>query len=287
MANKKKRPSKIRLLIQCAFAALSNGHLIGFGTGKIYTGPLKVLCTPGMYCYSCPGAVGSCPIGALQAVLSSKEYHFALYVFGILTVIGSLCGRFICGFLCPFGLVQDLLYKIPFPKKLRRLFGERYIRWLRFVLLGAFVLILPAVVHNLLGIGDPWFCKYVCPVGTLEAGIPLVILNPELTGAIGWQYFWKLAILALIVGLSVILWRPFCRYMCPLGAIYGLFNKFAVYRYYIDTTKCIECGACRTVCKLDISVWKDPNSIDCIRCGECRNICPTEAIKITSIKRSK
>ena len=279
MAKKENRPGKIRLLIQCAFAALSNGHLIGFATGKIYTGPLKVLCTPGMNCYSCPGALGSCPMDALQAVLSSKQYHVALYVFGILTVLGTFFGRLICGFLCPFGLLQDLLHKIPFSKKIRKLPGERYWRCLRFVLLGLFVILLPMVVHNLFGIGDPWFCKYICPVGTLEAGVPLVLMDPDLQGAIGGLYFWKIAVLVVILVGSVMIYRPFCRYMCPLGAVYGLFNRFAIYRYHIDTEKCVECGACQTACKLDIPVWKNPNSIDCIRCGDCRNACPTGAIK--------
>ena len=279
MVKKRKRSGKLRLLIQCAFAALSNGHLIGFRTGKFYTGPLKVLCTPGMNCYSCPGALGSCPIGSLQAVLNSKQYHIALYVLGLLTVIGTFSGRLICGFLCPFGLIQDLLHKIPFPRKIRKLPGERYWRCLRFVLLGVFVILLPMLVHNLLGVGDPWFCKYICPVGTLEAGIPLVILNPELQGAIGWHYVWKIAILVLILIASVLIYRPFCRYLCPLGAIYGFFNRFAIYRFHIDTEKCVECGACQKTCKLDIPVWKKPNSIDCIRCGECRNACPTAAIQ--------
>lgn len=278
MVKKKKNHGKIRLLIQCAFAALSNGHLIGFATGKIYTGPLKVLCTPGMNCYSCPGALGSCPMGALQAVLSSKQYHVALYVFGILTVLGTFFGRLICGFLCPFGLLQDLLHKIPFSKKIRKLPGERYWRCLRFVLLGLLVILLPMIIHNLFGIGDPWFCKYICPVGTLEAGVPLVLMNPDLQSAIGGLYFWKIAVLVVILVASVMIYRPFCRYLCPLGAVYGLFNRFAIYRYHIDTEKCVECGACQTACKLDIPVWKNPNSIDCIRCGDCRNACPTGAI---------
>lgn len=279
MDKKKTRPRKIRLLIQCAFAALSNGHLQGFGSGRIYTGPMKVLCTPGMNCYSCPGALGSCPIGALQAVLNTKQFHVALYVFGLLTVFGTFFGRLICGFLCPFGLLQDLLHKIPVPWKIRKLPGERYWRCLRFVLLGVFVILLPMLVHNVLGIGDPWFCKYICPVGTLEAGVPLVILNSELQGIIGWLYTWKIAILVLILIASVVIYRPFCRYLCPLGAIYGFFNRFALYRYHIDSEKCIGCGVCQKACKLDIAVWKNPNSVDCIRCGECRHACPNGAIR--------
>ena len=279
MDKRKKKTGRLRLFIQCAFAALSNGHLIGFAKGKIYTGHLKTLCVPGMNCYSCPGALGACPIGALQAVLSSKQFHVSLYVFGLLTVLGTVFGRLICGFLCPFGLLQDLLHKLPFPKKLRRLPGERLWTSLRYGMLVLLVILLPALVHNAFGIGDPWFCKYVCPVGTLEAGIPLVLSNPSLQGAIGSLFWWKIALLALVLITSVILYRPFCRYLCPLGAFYGLFNRFALYRYHVDPTKCISCGACQKACGLDIPTWKTPNSTRCIRCGACKNACPTGAIK--------
>lgn len=279
MDKRKKKTGRLRLFIQCAFAALSNGHLIGFAKGKIYTGHLKTLCVPGMNCYSCPGALGACPIGALQAVLSSKQFHVSLYVFGLLTVLGTVFGRLICSFLCPFGLLQDLLHKLPFPKKLRRLPWERLWTSLRYGMLVLFVILLPALVHNAFGIGDPWFCKYVCPVGTLEAGIPLVLSDPSLQGAIGSLFWWKIALLALVLIASVILYRPFCRYLCPLGAFYGLFNRFALYRYHVDPTKCISCGACQKACGLDIPTWKTPNSTRCIRCGACKNACPTAAIK--------
>ncbi|MBQ3075651.1 MAG: 4Fe-4S binding protein [Clostridia bacterium] len=260
---------------------------MGFGRGKIYTGPLKVLCHPGLNCYSCPGALTACPIGALQAVLNSKEYHIALYVLGLLTVLGTACGRLVCGFLCPFGLLQDLLHKIPFPKKLRKLPGERFWRSLRFVFLGLFVFILPTVLHNVAGMGDPWFCKFICPVGTLEAGIPLVLTNPTLQSAVGGIYVWKLSVLAVILIASLLLYRPFCRYICPLGALYGLFNRYALYRFRIDPAKCISCGACQHTCKLDIPVWKKPNSIDCIRCGDCKAACPTGAIRLESFRKEK
>ncbi|MBR4288175.1 MAG: 4Fe-4S binding protein [Clostridia bacterium] len=285
MDKKRKVPrSRLRLLIQCAFAALSNGYLKGFATGKIYTGPLKVLCTPGLNCYSCPGALSACPIGALQAVTGSALFHTALYVFGLLTVFGTVMGRLVCGFLCPFGLFQDLLWKIPWIKKLRRLPGEKFLRYLRFVFLSLFVILLPMVVADAVGIGDPWFCKYICPAGTLEAGIPLVLMNRGLRNAIGFLYSWKLFILGGIVLLSVILCRPFCRYLCPLGAIYGLFNRFALYRYEVDAAKCTSCGACQKACEFEIPVWKQPNSMDCIRCGKCRDVCPTGAIGTKKLK---
>ena len=274
-----KKRSKIRLLIQALFAALSNGYIKGFAHGKIFKGSTKYLCVPGLNCYSCPGALGSCPIGALQATLNSREYKISLYVIGFLVVVGTVLGRFVCGFLCPFGLVQDLLFKIPFIKKIRTLPGEKFLRYFRFVILAIFVILLPMVIVDFTGLGDPWFCKYICPAGTLEGGIPLVLLNESMRSAIGFLYNWKIAILIFTILVSIIIYRPFCRYICPLGAIYGIFNKISIYRYHIDTEKCTECGACQKNCKLNIKVYQNPNSIDCIRCGECKDICPNKAIK--------
>ena len=123
-----KRPKKgIRLWVQILFAALTNGYVNGFIQSKIYTGPTKALCVPGLNCYSCPGALGACPIGSLQAVIGSRNYQFSFYIIGFLMAVGALIGRVVCGFLCPFGLVQDLLHKIPVPK-IKKLPGEKY-RW--------------------------------------------------------------------------------------------------------------------------------------------------------------
>lgn len=271
--------SKIRLIVQACFAALSNGYVKGFAHGTIYRGDLKYSCVPGMNCYSCPGALGACPIGSLQATLNSREYMVSLYVAGIISLFGVLLGRFVCGFLCPFGLIQDLLFKIPFVKKIRTLPGEKVLRWLRFVFLAVFVIILPMFVVDITGLGKPWFCKYICPVGTLEGGIPLTLLDKSLRSGLGFLFKWKLAILITVLVTSIVIYRPFCRYICPLGAIYGLFNKVSFYRFKIDTDKCTKCGACQKVCKLNIKVYENPNSMDCIRCGECKAACPNKAIK--------
>ncbi len=100
--DKQKRQSLRRTLTQCTAFALSNGYLRGFAEGKIYKGKAKALCVPGLSCYSCPGALGSCPIGALQAVLDGGKFRFAAYVMGVLLLVGTLFGRLVCGWLCPF-----------------------------------------------------------------------------------------------------------------------------------------------------------------------------------------
>lgn len=269
----------LRTIVQIVFTALTNGYAAGFAQGTIYKGTGKLVCVPGLNCYSCPGALGSCPIGALQASLTSRTNKFPAYVLGFLLLFGALFGRLVCGWLCPFGLVQDLLHKIPFPKKLRRLPGDRVLKWLKYFILVGFVIVLPLTILDIVGQGQPWFCEYICPSGTLFAGIPLIASNPPLRAALGWLFTWKAAILVVLLVLSVIVYRPFCRYLCPLGAIYGLFNPIALYRFHIDKDKCTKCGACQHACKLDIPVWQKPNSTECIRCGDCRRACPHGAIR--------
>ncbi|WP_411913849.1 4Fe-4S binding protein [Neofamilia massiliensis] len=269
---------RIRHSFQFIWFLFTNSFFEGFKTGKIYQGDLKKLCVPGMNCYSCPGAKGACPIGALQAVIGNANYKFSFYVVGFLFFVGALVGRFVCGFLCPFGLVQDLLYKIPFVKKIQTFKGDKYLRKLKYLILLIFVIILPMVLVDILGQGSPYFCKLICPVGMLEGGIPLVLLNKTMRSAIGFLYYWKFAILIVTIILSIIIYRPFCKYICPLGAVYSVFNPISVFRYRLDHDKCISCGRCKKVCQMNIDPVKCSNSLECIRCGRCKNACPTQAI---------
>lgn len=274
----KKKKEGFRHSMQAVWALLTNSYLVGYIHGKIYQGPLKNLCVPGLNCYSCPGALGSCPIGALQAVIGSRNYTFTFYVAGFLMFIGALIGRFVCGWLCPFGLIQDLLHKVPFVKKIKSFPGDKLLRKMKYVILIIFVILLPLFLVDILGQGAPYFCKLICPAGTLEGGIPLVLANKALQSVIGWLYTWKMAILVGIVILSIVIYRPFCKYICPLGAVYSVFNPISVFKYRVDKEKCIDCGICSNVCNMQVDPLKNANDLECIRCGLCKNSCPTGAI---------
>ncbi len=272
--------------IQALWAFITNSHVTGFVTGKIYTGKLKNACVPGLNCYSCPGAVGACPIGSLQAVIGSWNFKMAYYVVGFLIFIGAMVGRLICGFLCPFGLIQDLLNKIPFPKKIRTFKGDKLLRKLKYVIFAVFVILLPLFLVDIMGQGAPYFCKLICPAGTLEGGLPLVLLNKSMRSALGWLYIWKNVILVITIILSILIYRPFCKYICPLGAFYSVFNPVSLYKYRVDKDKCIKCGKCAKACQMIVDPVENSNSPECIRCGRCRKVCPTDAIQCGIGRRS-
>ena len=300
-----------RGLIQLLFAALTNSFLTGFLAGKIYQGDLKKLCAPGLNCYSCPGAVLSCPIGALQAVLSSRQFNISLYVGGILLVFGATLGRFVCGFLCPFGMIQEWIHKIPFPWKKNRFRGDKALRYLKYAMLVVMVIALPMLLVNPAGIGSPTFCKWVCPAGTLEGGVPLVLLNPATAQAetlpavpglqalpggnfsfdailqqsppaleTGWLFVFKMSILVVTLLACLVIYRPFCKYICPLGAIYGLMNTIALYRLRMEQSLCIHCGKCRRACLMGLDPEHKQNEAECVRCGDCVKACPTAALTL-------
>ncbi|QUI23968.1 4Fe-4S binding protein [Vallitalea pronyensis] len=275
---------KLRHSVQFIWAFVTNAYLKGFTGGKIYTGSLKKLCVPGLNCYSCPGALGSCPIGAMQSVIGSIRYSFSMYVMGFVLLIGVVFGRFICGWLCPFGLLQDLLYKIPIFKISVSKRVNSILKYLKYAILIIFVLLLPFIFQDELGISDPYFCKYICPAGTLEGGVPLVIFNETLREGLGFLFGWKLAILIIFLIVSVLIFRPFCRYVCPLGALYSLFNPISFYKLKVNLSKCTHCNICTRSCKINIEVHKTPNNPECIRCQDCIEACPQKAISKELIK---
>lgn len=275
---KDRLPSK-RRLIQVYAALLTNANLKGFIDGEIYKGQFKSVCVPGMNCYSCPGAVGACPLGSLQNAIaeagSTKKFEGLYYIGGILLLLGIFLGRWICGFLCPFGLIQDWLYKIKTPKLKKNKF-TRILSYLKYVLLVMFVFVI-TFSFGLKKMTLPGFCKYICPAGMLEGSMGLLSneANAGLFNMLGPLFTWKFLVFVAIIVLAVFVYRVFCRFVCPLGALYGLFNKISVFGIKVEKSKCVDCGMCVDKCKMDI---KHVGDHECINCGECIDVCPTKAI---------
>ena len=264
-----------RKIIQILATLISNPLLENLITGKIYKGTLKNFCSPGLNCYSCPAAIFSCPIGAMQTVGITAGLRFSFYAVGFILLVGIFFGRAVCGFLCPFGFFQELLHKIP-TKKFELWRPLIYIKY--FVLI-FFVVLLPDVLSNYAGVGEPIFCEYICPAGTLEAGLTLLATHEEFFLILGKLFALKIFILVAVIVGSIFIQRFFCKMLCPLGAMYGLLNRVSFYRLQVNHSSCINCGACKKICPMSIDPTHKKNSPECILCGECKNICPTKSIR--------
>ncbi len=277
--------SPVRKAVQFAALLGTNLHFSGWVTGGIFTGLSKMFFIPGLWCYSTPSSVLACPAGSLQAILASpmilgalssgKPEALALLApIGFIAAVGLSSGRLACGWVCPFGLVQELLNRLP----LHRIRVPEGFRPLKYAMLFLFVLLLPLFLRGSPGApGDPWFCKAVCPAGTALAGWPLVSMDNAGLFRTGFLFIWKSSLAVVVIVLAASVQRPFCRYLCPLGAGWGLLGKVSVLRMRVSDA-CVRCGRCESVCPMGIGIWKAPSSPECIRCMRCVGECPVKAI---------
>lgn len=254
-----------RRLVQIGTLVVSNSYIGSFFYNNIYQGWFKGVCVPFMNCYGCPLAVMSCPIGTLQHFVIIKAVPFLLI--GFVGVIGLVVGRMFCGWLCPFGFIQEMLYKI----KTKKFYPRKAFSYSKYVILAGLTLVVAYWV------GEPWFCK-LCPVGTLEAGIPIILWNPSgdiftyggsIISRVGFLFYTKLLILGGIVFTAILIHQPFCRYICPMGAIWSVFNKFSLFRLWVRKDTCAFFYECHQGCPMEVQVHNSPNDLDCTRCLEC------------------
>ncbi len=256
-----------RRYFQLGMTLGANGWVKGFWAKAVYQGAAKGFCVPVLNCYACPAAVFSCPLGALQHFMVIRSIPY--YVLGFLGSVGAFVGRLPCGILCPFGLFQDLLHKfpsikIPIPRSLRPL---------RYAVLVLLVFVIPWITS------ENWFSK-LCPMGTLTGGLPWVTISEDIRSMITELFWIKIAILIFFTVSAVVAKRPFCQTTCPLGALFGLFNRWSLVRLRWEPAKCTHCDKCLAVCPMEIKVYEGANTGQCIRCLDCT---ACEAITITTV----
>lgn len=243
---------------------LTNGYFQVFLTRITYNGFWRGTCVPFLNCHACPTAIFSCPIGMLQHFMAIQSFPY--FLLGFFMIIGLIVGRAACGWLCPFGLIQDWLYRI----KTRKFGIPKFLNYTKYLVLVGLVVIIPYLT------AEHWFSK-LCPFGALIAGIPWVVWNPTDpdfdapvidTALIGPMYYIKISILVVFLFWFIIAKRPFCRTICPMGAIWALFNRISLLRATVKES-CTDCHQCKTVCPMELNVYKEVNSENCIKCFEC------------------
>ena len=233
---------------------------------------LHNMCSPVFHCYACPLSTFACPIGVLAQF--SALHIFPFVAIGLLIVLGVLFGSLICGWACPFGFLQDLVAKVPTPKfDLPKWAGN-----LRYVVLIVTVLAVPYFWGE-----EHWlFICRVCPAGALEAAVPNMTGQAIAGEKIAWPNALKLTILGVFLITIFFMKRPWCRMLCPLGAIFSLFNRVSAFFVRFNADECTDCGRCHKLCEYGIEPEKSPNDSRCVRCLECTN-CGPSALTFGSI----
>lgn len=260
---------RLRRYFQLAMSIGANGYFKSFlaNPPAVYQGTGKAFCVPILNCYACPSALFSCPIGTIQHFMVVRQIPY--YIIGYLGLIGTIIGRMPCGTLCPFGYYQELLYKLP-SFKIRI---PPFLRSFRFFVLVGLVIVIPWITS------ENWFSK-LCPMGTLVGGLPWVTISAEVRSMIRDLFWIKIAMLIFFSVSSIIAKRPFCQTTCPLGTIYGLFNRFSLVRLRWEASKCTHCRKCQEICPMEIAVWEGENTGHCIRCLDCT---ACEAINVCTV----
>jgi polyferredoxin len=230
------------------------------------------MCSPVFHCYACPLSTFACPIGVIAQF--SVLHIFPFIAVGLLIDVGALVGSLICGWVCPFGFLQDLFAKLPTPK----FDPPKFTGYFRYIMLIGTVLAIP----YFFGEGHPLFVCRICPAGALEAAVPNMVGQAATGQEIAWPNAIKLSILVLFLIAVFFIRRPWCRILCPLGAIFSLFNLFSAFFLRFNAEKCTDCKRCHKLCEYGIEPEKSPNDLRCIRCLECTS-CGPDALNFTSI----
>jgi polyferredoxin len=242
-------------------------------------------CAPVLNCWACPAANTSCPIGGLQYASGQARLSLAggasllsvipYYLLGTLLLFSATLGRFMCGWLCPFGWLQDLVGRLQHYK----LHLPAWTGHLRYVFLIGLVLVVPFYTTQ------PWFSK-LCPQGALEGGLLQPLVDPGLRPLMGTLWYLKEAMLALWLVAFAFIRRPFCRLMCPLGAIFSLFYGISLLQITQNPYQCTDCGWCQRACPAGLDPRKQAGSHLCISCLECQD-CPSGAVWAEPIWRKR
>jgi ferredoxin-type protein NapH len=225
-------------------------------------------------------------------------------------IISALLGKSLCGWICPFGFVQDL---ISFIKRKRTKFSARThesMIYVKYAVAGVALLVsITFSATKLMGIHQSYesalgvFAKApftaLSPAETLFATLPKMVLDirygvtqtpfPDVTSEISAlpPLFWiQFFIMVGVLVFAAYVPRGWCKYFCPYGAIMAVLNRFSFLGLRRDLVKCAkdECRLCVEACPMRVRIldlsWEKFSDPECIYCLKCVDVCPYRAIKL-------
>lgn len=220
-----------------------------------------------------PSIHALCPYGGLESLYQlfasgsfiSKIFQGTMILFAITLVLAIIFRRSFCGLICPFGAIQEFFGKLG-----QKLFKRKFIipmlidaplRYLKYIILIITIFYAWKTAGLWMAPYDPWSAFAHLPEGFesvwKESAIGLILLGVTLVGSILYDRF-------------------FCKYLCPMGALYAIIGRVSPFRVERNENVCVQCGKCNKVCPMNIDVQhaKKVKSAECINCQSCILSCP-------------
>ena len=199
------------------------------------------------------------PLTTLEITLASKTIWTPLIISALpLSIVAIIFGRIFCSYICPLNFLLELI-----PVKRKKVLQARTLPLVALAIVLVLSLILSIPIFN--------------TVSPVFAFMRMMIFGVGI----------EIILLALVVGAAFI-WgqKIWCRTLCPLGALYGLFGLKRLLKVSVDKNNCINCGRCEKICSMGTSPLKNSfaDNFLCTNCGDCIDSCPKKAL---SFKRGE
>ena len=237
----------------------------------------KWFCHPVLSCHSCALAYFACPVGVFVHFAGHRV--FPLVALGTVLLVGVLAGRLLCGWVCPFGFLQDLLFRI----KTRKFKLPAWTANIKYGVLVLLVFTFPFLLGEETSLS---FCR-ICPAAAAQVSLPAatasVFGGQGLAGIGAWSWV-KLGVLVAVIAVVIFSSRAFCKVLCPIGALLAPLNHISLWRVKPATENCIKCRRCDRKCPTAVAPSArilqreaPSRSADCVVCHKCQAVCPQRA----------
>lgn len=238
---------------------------------------LKICLYSGIELLFLPRSCGLLPNRGVAGAVESKRFSCSFRCLGRLLRVREPAGTLRLRLAVSLWAGTGSLHKIPIFKKKKRLPYHHILKYGKYAVLIFLCVSVPCFCLGDLRNSPRSVNICVPPAPCSVQSLCSVQMRPW-RGQAGGLFLWKLGILIAVVLLSIKIYRPFCQYLCPLGAIYGWFNRFSLVQIQWEKELCVSCMACEKACPVSLSLQEISRSSECIRCGKCVDACPQKCL---------